>query len=209
MTTENSAFFDLLAEALLPVDTPPAGTPWNHSELIDLIAENGTAIRPAAVLIGLTERSSGLHVILTRRTEALRHHAGQISFPGGRIEESDSSPVAAAMREAHEEIGLVPNHVEPLGYLDSFLTITGFHVYPVLAKVSDDYVPKADPSEVDEIFEVPLEFVLDPKNAKPIEIEYRGRNRTIIEFQYREYRIWGATASILVNLAKRIGQASS
>ncbi|MEO8001663.1 MAG: CoA pyrophosphatase [Arenimonas sp.] len=165
-------------------------------------------IRPAAVLIGLIERSSGLHVILTRRTEALRHHAGQISFPGGRIEASDSDPIAAAMREAHEETGMLPNYIEPFGYLDSFLTITGFHVYPVVAKVSSDFIAKADPDEVDEIFEVPLDFVLNPANAKPIEIEYRGKNRTIIEFQYEQYRIWGATASILVNFRKRIEQVS-
>ncbi len=200
-------FFESIPGALHTVAATPAHTAWNYHELIDLISENGTAIRPAAVLIGLIERDSGLHVILTRRTEALRHHAGQISFPGGRIEEIDIDPVAAAVREAHEEIGLLPAHVEPLGYLDSFLTITGFHVYPVLAKVSADFIAKADPSEVDEIFEVPLEFVLSPHNAKPIEIEYRGKNRTIIEFQYGQYRIWGATASMLVNFRKRIEQA--
>lgn len=197
-------FLELLAGALHPVSTPPVETPWNHDELIDLISENATVIRPAAVLIGLIERESGLQIILTRRTEALRHHAGQISFPGGRIEESDFDPVAAALREAQEEIGLLPEHVQALGYLDSFLTITGFHVYPVVAKISTDFVPQADPNEVDEVFETPLEFLLNRKNAKPIEIEYRGRNRTIIEFQYQQYRIWGATASMLVNFRKRL-----
>ena len=201
-----TTFFDSLAGVLHDVATPPQQTPWNYHELIDLIDENGTTIRPAAVLIGLIERDSRLQVILTRRTEALKHHASQISFPGGRIEESDDDPVAAAVREAQEEIGLSSGHIEPLGYLDSFLTITGFHVYPVVARVSADFIPKADPSEVDEIFEAPLEFVLDPENAKPIEIEYRGKSRTIIEFQYKQYRIWGATASILVNFRKRIEQ---
>ncbi|MGH8109671.1 MAG: CoA pyrophosphatase [Arenimonas sp.] len=204
-----TTFLDSLAEVLHDVATPPQQTPWNYRELIDLIDENGTVIRPAAVLIGVIERATGLHVILTRRTEALKHHAGQISFPGGRIEESDHDPVAAAVREAEEEIGLLPEHIQPLGYLDSFLTITGFHVYPVVAKVSADFIPKADPSEVDEIFEVPLEFMLNPDHAKPIEIEYRGKNRTIIEFQYKQYRIWGATASILVNFRKRIEQVRS
>lgn len=207
MIINTTSFFDSLPGALHDTATPPEQGPWNHHELIDLIEENGTSIRPAAVLIGLIERDSGLHVILTRRTEALKHHAGQISFPGGRIEEIDRDPVAAALREAQEEIGLLPGHVQPLGYLDSFLTITGFHVYPVVAKVSADFIPKADPNEVDEIFEVPLDFVLDPHNAKPIAIEYRGKSRTIIEFQYRHYRIWGATASILVNFRKRIEQA--
>jgi len=206
--TNTDLFFQSLSGALHDTSAPPEQTPWNYSELIDLIEENGTIIRPAAVLIGLVQRDTGLHVILTRRTEALRHHAGQISFPGGRIEASDHDPIAAAVREAQEEIGLLSEHVEPLGYLDSFLTITGFHVYPVVAKVSIDFIPKADPGEVDEIFEAPLEFVLNPTNAKPIEIEYRGKSRTIIEFQYRHYRIWGATASMLVNFRKRIEQAS-
>lgn len=197
-------FFNSLSGVLHSAETPPLQTPWNYDELIDLISENATVIKPAAVLLGLIERNSGLQIILTRRTEALRHHAGQISFPGGRIEETDRDPVAAAIREAHEEIGLLPIHVEALGYLDSFLTITGFHVYPVVAKISVDYIAKADPSEVDEIFEVPLEFLLDPNNAKPLEIEYRGKNRTIIEFQYKHYRIWGATASMLVNFRKRL-----
>lgn len=205
--TDNSVFFESLSGVLHSASTPPVETPWNYHELIDLISENATVIRPAAVLLGLIERESGLQVILTRRTEALRHHAGQISFPGGRIEETDNDPVAAAVREAHEEVGLLPEHIQALGYLDSFLTITGFHVYPVVARVSADFIPLADPNEVDEIFEVPLEFVLNPKNAKPIEIEYRGRNRTIIEFQYGHYRIWGATASMLVNFRKRIEQA--
>ncbi len=207
--TKSDLFFGSLAGVLHDAAIPPEQTPWNYHELIDLIEENGTAIRPAAVLIGLIQRESGLHVILTRRTEALRHHAGQISFPGGRIEESDQDPVAAALREAQEEIGLLSQHVQALGYLDSFLTITGFHVYPVVAKVSADFIPQADPSEVDEIFEAPLEFVLDSKNARSIEIEYLGKSRTIIEFQYEQYRIWGATASMLVNFRKRIEQAAS
>lgn len=207
--TDTSIFFESLSGVLHIASTPPVETPWNYQELIDLISESATVIRPAAVLIGLIERECGLQVILTRRTEALRHHAGQISFPGGRIEETDNDPVAAAVREAHEEIGLLPEHIQALGYLDSFITITGFHVYPVVAKVSADFMPIADPNEVDEIFEVPLEFVLNPKNAKSIEIEYRGRNRTIIEFQYEHYRIWGATASMLVNFRKRIEQAKS
>jgi 8-oxo-dGTP pyrophosphatase MutT (NUDIX family) len=200
----SDVFFGSVSSALHSAAVPPAQAPWNYDELIDLISENGTTIRPAAVLIGLVKRETGLQVILTRRTEALKHHAGQISFPGGRIEESDLDPIFAAMREAHEEIGLQPAHVEPLGYLDSFLTITGFHVYPVLAKVSADFIPLADPGEVDEIFEVPLEFVLNPHNAKSIEIEYRGKHRRIIEFQYQQYRIWGATASMLVNFRKRL-----
>jgi 8-oxo-dGTP pyrophosphatase MutT (NUDIX family) len=207
VTINASAFFDSLSGVLHSTDKPPLQTPWNHDELIGLIAENGTTIRLAAVLIGLIERESGLQLILTRRTEALKHHAGQISFPGGRIEDGDNDPIFAAAREAHEEIGLLPEHIQALGYLDPFLTITGFHVYPVVAKVSANFIPKADPNEVDEIFEVPLDFLLNPENAKLIDIEYRGKKRCIIEFQYQQYRIWGATASMLVNFRKRIEQA--
>lgn len=140
-----AGFFDSLAGTLHPLEQVPAQKPWNYQELMDLLPANGTVIRPAAVLIGLIERDAGLQLILTRRTEALRHHAGQISFPGGRIEETDRDPVAAALREAHEEIGLLQTHVQPLGYIDSFLTITGFHVYPVVAKVSENFIPRADP----------------------------------------------------------------
>ena len=159
------------------------------------------------MLIALVERSGQQQVVLTRRTEALRHHAGQISFPGGRIEASDIDPVAAALREAHEEVGLLPAHATPLGYLDPFATITGFHVYPVVARVHPDFVARRDPSEVDEVFEAPLSFLLEPGNARRFEVDYRGRKRSLVEFLYRDYRIWGATAAMLVNLRERLEQA--
>jgi 8-oxo-dGTP pyrophosphatase MutT (NUDIX family) len=202
---DTPAFFASLGDVLHSKYTPPDQVAWNYHELIDLLPEQGKQLRPAAVLIGLVEREQGLQVILTRRTEALKHHAGQISFPGGRIEDADIDPVAAALREAHEEIGLLPSEVEPLGYLDPFVTITGFHVYPVVAKVSAAYSPLADANEVDEIFETPLDFVLNPDNVKFIDIEYRGKLRAITEFQYQQYRIWGATASMLLNFQRRLG----
>ncbi len=202
---DTAAFFASLTDSLHSTHTPPVHEAWNYHELIDLLPEQGQQLRPAAVLVGLVERAQGLQVILTRRTEALKHHAGQISFPGGRIEESDIDPIAAALREAQEEIGLLPSEVEPLGYLDPFVTITGFHVYPIVAKVSAAYSPQADINEVDEIFETPLDFVLNPENVKFIDIEYRGKLRAITEFQYEQYRIWGATASMFLNFQRRLG----
>jgi 8-oxo-dGTP pyrophosphatase MutT (NUDIX family) len=197
-----------LPRALHTLNTPPQHEPWNKNELIDLLPDKGISARPAAVLIALVERLGMQYIVLTRRTEALKHHAGQISFPGGRMEAEDADPVATALREAHEEIGLLPQHVNAIGYLDSFLTITGFHVYPVVANISSEFVAQADPNEVDEVFEVPMSFLLNPDNVQHVEVEYRGKIRKILEFRYQQYRIWGATASMLVNFQERLAKFS-
>ena len=195
-----------LRDALLPITTPPAGPAWNYSQIIDLLPDKGLALVPAAVLVGLVERDVGTQVLLTRRTAMLRHHAGQISFPGGRIEASDIDPVAAALREAREEIGLQAALAETIGYLEPFATITGFHVFPVVAHIAQEFFPHPDPSEVDEVFEVPLAFLMEPDNARRIEVDYRGSTRSLLEFRYRHYRIWGATAAMLVNMRERLEQ---
>lgn len=202
--TESVDPLDRLRRALLPLAKAPTGQGWNLEELKDLLPDRGAPLRPASVLVALVERRQGPQVLLTRRTQALRHHGGQISFPGGRIEAIDADPVAAALREANEEVGLLPEHVSPLGYLDPFATITGFHVFPVVAQVHGDFVARRDPSEVDEVFEVPLPFLLDPGNARRFEVDYRGRKRILVEFVYGNYRIWGATAAMLVNLRERL-----
>lgn len=196
-----------LPRALHTLATPPAGAGWNLPELIDLLPDQGASLRPAAVLVGLVDRGDGIQVLLTRRTEALRHHAGQISFPGGRIEGTDASPIAAALREAHEEVGLHPLDVEPLGYLDPFVTITGFHVFPVVARVAPSFSPVIDPSEVAEAFEAPFDFLMAPDNERRFEVDYRGGKRTLVEFLFNEHRIWGATAAMLVNFRDRLQHA--
>ena len=201
------AIIERLQRALHPLAAPPPGEGWNKQQLIDFLPDGGRNLSPAAVLIGLIPRAAGFQVLLTRRTEGLRHHGGQISFPGGRIEAEDSDPVAAALREAHEEVGLAPSLTSPLGYLDPFVTITGFHVFPVVAQISLDYVPRLDPGEVAEAFEVPLDFLLDPANERRSEVEYLGRMRPLVEFDFRNYRIWGATAAMLVNFRERLESA--
>lgn len=197
--------FERLPRALHPLARPPEGPGWNHAELHDLLPP-GQPLRPAAVLVALVERAGGPQVLLTRRTEALRHHAGQIAFPGGRIEADDADPVAAALREAQEEVGLAAALSSPLGYLDPFVTITGFHVFPVVASVAGGFVPVPDPGEVAEAFEVPLGFLLDPGNVHSLEVDFQGRRRHVLEFRYGGHRIWGATAAMLVNFRHRLEQ---
>ncbi len=196
-----------LRHALHPLDLPPSGPPWNLQELDGLLAPGGD-LRQAAVLVGLIAHPSAPPtVLLTRRTDALRHHAGQVSFPGGRIEPWDAGPAAAALREASEEVGLPAQLVEPLGYLDPLLTLTGFRVLPVVAWIAPGFVPRADPSEVAEVFEVPLEVLLDPARLERIEIALGGRPRHVLQYRYEQQRIWGATASILFNLRERLALA--
>jgi 8-oxo-dGTP pyrophosphatase MutT (NUDIX family) len=193
-----------ILRALHPLDRPPQGEGWNHAELAELLPDGGRGLRKAAVLVGLVDRAAGMQVLLTRRTEALRHHAGQVSFPGGGIEPGDADPAAAALREAGEEIGLSGAQAEALGYLDPFVTITGFHVFPLVARIDRAFSAVPDPREVDEVFEVPFDFLMQAGNARQLEVDFRGARRAVVEFQYLGHRIWGATAAMLVNLRQRI-----
>ncbi len=201
-------FLARVALALLPLSSPPTGPAWNHAELVELLPNQGRSMRPAPVLVGLVERRHGVQVLLTRRTEALRNHGGQVSFPGGMIEAGDADPVAAALREACEEVGLPSALAQPQGYLDPFATITGFHVFPVVARVDGEFAAVRDPAEVEEVFEVPLDFLLDPAQVRHLEVDYRGRKRRLVEFRYQNYRIWGATAAMLVNFRERLERAT-
>ncbi len=191
-----------LVLATRPLESPPAGRGWNERDHADLLAVLGE-LRPAAVLVPIVPRAGGPRVILTRRTQALRHHAGQISFPGGCLEPDDLSPLEAALRETWEEIGLPASSVDPIGYLDPFATITGFRVSPVVGLVRPGFALKLDPAEVDEAFEVPLEFLLDPANCETRSREFRGRVRQYHAYDWEGRDIWGATASMLLNLSRR------
>jgi 8-oxo-dGTP pyrophosphatase MutT (NUDIX family) len=195
-----------LKQALHPLHQAPAGLPWNAAELEGLLADGEP--RPAAVLVGVIPRPSTITVLLTRRNDGLRHHAGQVSFPGGRMEREDADPAAAALREAREEVGLAPRDVQPLGYLDPLLTITGFRVVPLVAWLAPGFVPRPDPSEVAEVFEVPLDLLLDPHRLERVELQFAGRPRHVLQYRYEQQRIWGATASILFNLRERLALAT-
>ncbi|HLO78570.1 MAG TPA: CoA pyrophosphatase [Magnetospirillum sp.] len=158
---------------------------------------------PAAVLVPLVERPEGLSVLLTQRTDHLAHHPGQISFPGGRLEEADGGdPQIAALRETEEEIGLARHHVTLLGRLDQYITGTGFGVTPVVGVVAPPFDLSPDPFEVAEVFEVPLQFLMDPQNHKLHRVVVEGRHRPFWSMTWEQRVIWGATAGILVNLSE-------
>ena len=196
---------DRIRQALHPLDPVPDHACWNLSELDGLLPSAPPV--GAAVLVGLVPRPDGLHVLLTRRTDALRHHAGQVSFPGGRMEETDADPAAAAIRETGEEIGIDPARITPLGYLDPIATVTGFRVLPLVAVIDVGYVAVPDAREVDEVFEVGFEALMAPSNLQTIPIDWRGRTRSVLQYAdavHPGQRIWGVSASILLNLRQRL-----
>jgi 8-oxo-dGTP pyrophosphatase MutT (NUDIX family) len=196
---------DLLARlrgALLPLEAPPGPRGWNHEDMAELIGN--TPRRPAAVLIGIRDDREQ-RVVLTVRTDTLQQHAGQVAFPGGRVEPDDANVVATALRESEEEIGLDAGMVTPLGFLEAFETISGYSVTPVVAWIAANAVLKPDPGEVAEVFEVPFAFFLEPANLRRYTMDFRGHPREMVEFLHAGYRIWGVTAAILYNLLKRMG----
>jgi 8-oxo-dGTP pyrophosphatase MutT (NUDIX family) len=157
---------------------------------------------PAAVLVALTDRPEpGL--ILTTRRDDLRTHAGQVAFPGGRIDPGET-PVQAALREANEELGLDPDQVTIFGEADTYRTVTGYSVTPVVGLVPPDLELTPNPAEVAGWFEAPLDFVLDPANQQRMSAEFRGRTRHYYQIDWEGRRIWGATAAMLVNLGRRL-----
>ncbi len=159
--------------------------------------------RPAAVLLPIVDRPQGLSVLLTLRASHLRAHSGQIAFPGGKIDPGET-PRAAALREAHEEIGLDARFVEPLGWLDPYLTGTGFRIAPLVALVDPSFALAVNHQEVEEAFETPLSFLMDPANHRLDQREWQGRMRKFYVMPHEGRNIWGATAGILRNLYERL-----
>ena len=204
------SFFDR-ARARLNFDVPaaltdPSITPQRGDHDIDPVM-NAMAeirpIRPAAVLIPIVARDEPM-VLLTQRTAHLTSHAGQISFPGGKIDPGDESPLAAALREAEEEIGLAREAVEPLGYLDLYMTTLGYRIVPTLARVRPDFSLHLNRGEVADAFEVPLSFLMEAANHQRHTREWKGITRTFYAIPFGERYIWGVTAGILRNLYERI-----
>lgn len=180
---------------------PPAeGMPARGDHDLNPGMEPGAALTPAAVLVPLVARPGGLTVMFTQRTDHLLHHAGQISFPGGHMEPGDGTPRETALRETEEEVGLDRRHVEIIGRLDRYVTRTGFSITPVVALVTPPFETNPDPEEVDEVFEVPLSFLLDPANHQRHSREFEGRTREFHAMPFGDYYIWGATAGMLINL---------
>lgn len=170
----------------------------------DVVLPQGRKLRPAGVLVPLELRQGALHVILTKRASHLKHHPGQIAFPGGKQDKSDADVVAAALREAHEEIGLPSKNVEVLGTLPTHETVTNFIVTPVLGLVRDRFSIVPEPGEVDEVFSVPLAHVTDPARFSIQSRRWMGHKRSYFTVPFGPYYIWGATARIMRGLAERM-----
>lgn len=198
---------DRIARALAADPTSLARRPPGSSDFdLDPSARPATTpvLRPAAVLIALIERGPGLNVILTRRATRLKHHPGQVAFPGGKVEPFDASPMRGALREAQEEIGLAPDSVTVIGELDPHETVTHFTVIPFVGLVTGPFRPEPERREVDEVFEAPLDFLLEPANLQTHRRRWRGGWRQYYAIPYGPHYIWGASARIIKTLADRM-----
>ena len=179
----------------------------SEPETAGTVLEDGSGdgvLTPAAVLFPIVLHEAAPTVLLTQRTAHLKDHAGQISFPGGRVEPEDLSVRHAALRETEEEVGLAAEHIEIVGFLPEYRTSTGFRVTPVVGFVTPPFALQPDPFEVAEVFEVPLSFLLDPANHQQHEVHWRGKLRQYYAMPYGDYFIWGATAGMIMSLFHRL-----
>jgi len=201
---------DLRARLTTCLSLPPsAGTTRKRGDF-DLNPVGGEPLdrvrdlRPAAVLVAIIERAAGLQVLFTRRADHLSAHPGQVSFPGGRAHEDDADEIATALRETEEEVGLRREFVRVAGALDPYETGTGFSIKPIVGFVREGFVLVPDTSEVAEIFEVPLRFLMDPTNHERHMGVWQGRERHYYAMNFDGHYIWGATAGMLINLYERL-----
>jgi 8-oxo-dGTP pyrophosphatase MutT (NUDIX family) len=207
----SSAEFFARVRERLTLDTPPALTdpnviPRRGDHDADPVMEKISAvrpIRPAAVLVGIVDHVEPT-VLLTQRAQHLPDHAGQVSFPGGKIDKTDESPMHSALREAEEEIGLARESVEPIAYLDLYMTTLGYRIVPLIARVQPGFQLMLNTAEVDEVFEVPLAYVMDLANMQRHSRDWNGITRHYYAITFGQRYIWGVTAGILRNLHERI-----
>ncbi len=205
MTLNESTLRACFRDSALPedptrVDVPATTRHWPHF----LTAQLSSSLKPAGVLIPVMARGDELSVLLTRRSAELKHHAGQVSFPGGRMEQTDSDIADTALRETHEEVGIPPQQVSILGYMGPIPTTTGYAVTPTVGLVDGQVELSIDPTEVESAFEVPMDYLLDARNFQQAEREFQGERFQVIEVQYAGERIWGATAFMLTRFIKTI-----
>jgi len=211
LTSLSAQEFFLRARTRLMLDVPPgltdaSVTPARGDHDADPVMKKIAEvrpIRPAAVLVPIVDHPEPT-VLLTQRAQHLPDHPGQVSFPGGKIDKGDADPRASALREAEEEIGLDRAHVEPLGYLDLYMTTLGYRIVPVIARVTPGFSLKLNVSEVDATFEVPLAFLMDQNNVQRHSRDWQGMTRHYYAITFGERYIWGVTAGILRNLHDRI-----
>jgi 8-oxo-dGTP pyrophosphatase MutT (NUDIX family) len=202
----DEAEFRVLAEERLH-KSPPVAHRLSDNDLNPDAVQAETMARPAAVLVPIVARPAGLSLLLTQRTDQLTSHGGQIAFPGGRLDEGDTGPVAAALREAKEETALEPEFVEPLGFLDTYLTVTGYLVVPVVAIVREGFSIVPHEGEVAAVFEAPLTFLMDPANHQRHSRHWKGKERHYYAMPWQDRYIWGATAGMIRNLYQLMYQS--
>ena len=210
-TTLSAAEFYARARSRLTLDVPPgltdaSITPTRGDHDVDPVMQQIAEvrpIRPAAVLVPVVDHPEPT-VLLTQRSAHLPDRAGQVSFPGGKIDQGDESPRASALRETDEEIGLTAKHIEPIGYLDLYMTTLGYRIVPVVARLTPGFKLKLNTSEVDATFEVPLAFLMDQRNVQRHSREWKGMTRHYYAITFGERYIWGVTAGIFRNLYDRI-----
>lgn len=177
-----------------------------NPKVMDEFKPNELPLKVSAVLVPIVDRNDDLSVLLTKRSSNLSSHSGQVSFPGGRSDDEDEHAMATALREAHEEINLPHSNVDVVGAMEDYETVTGYNVSPVVGFIDPDFQIIPEKNEVDEVFEVPLDFILDPTNHKVESVFWKGAERHYYVFPHDRYKIWGATAAMLVRFANLVNE---